>query len=306
VTGLVPAASDFNNCLIANKDDSQMIHRRLTSPLYLLPALLFLVTGGLLCAQDAPGIVASPLPAAVVDALPLALDPLARQSLMASGSYSSFTKGQAKVDLCPDLAARADITRALGTSHPSIGIQTLVVAAMPAGLAARTERTLLLYNLLHQFRTMEGIPYYSSTHHKIRTLFTTSHLVRAPGDRTALGDPRYPAVEAAHDLFLEQDDTTFGKNLYLVTMKGHEGGAIQLTMSNVERVWWGIVPVLGADSLKLTMVIQASADGKFLYFYGNVGISATKVLGMEEQVRTSFYNRVIALYNWFSKQAANA
>jgi hypothetical protein len=153
---------------------------------------------------------------------------------------------------------------------------------------------------------MEGIPYYSSTHHKVRTLFTTSHLVSTPGDRSDLVDPRYSAIEAAHDLFLEQDDTTFGKNLYLVTMKGHAGGAIELTMSNVERVWWGIVPVLGADALKLTMVIQASADGKYLYFYGNVGISATKVLGMEEQVRTSFYNRVIALYNWFSKQTVNA
>jgi len=283
-----------------------MIHRRLIWPLRFLPTLFLLVSGCALFAQDAPGIIASPLPAAEVDALPLTLDAPARQSLMASGSYSSFTKGQAKVDLCPDQSARADITRALEASHPSIGIQTLVVAAMPAGLAARSDRTLLLYNLLHQFRTMEGIPYYSSTHHKIRTLFTTSHVVKASADRTALGDPHYSAIEAAHTLFLEQDDTTFGKNLYLVTMKGHEGGAIQLTMSNVDRVWWGIVPVLGADALKLTMVIQASADGKFLYFYGNVGISASKVLGMEEQVRTSFYNRVIALYNWFSKQAANA
>ena len=282
-----------------------MIHRRLAWPLRFLPTLL-LVSGSALFAQDAPGIVARPLPAAVVDGLPLALDAIARQSLMASGTYSSFTKGQAKVDLCPDMAARADITRALEASHPSIGIQTLVVAAMPAGLAARTDRTLVLYNLLHQFHTMQGIPYFSSTHHKIRILFTTSQVVKAPGDRTPLSDPRYSAIEATHALFLEQDDTTFGKNLYLVTMKGHEGGAIQLTMSNVDRVWWGIVPVLGADALKLTMVIQASADGKYLYFYGNVGISAGKVLGMEEQVRTSFYNRVIALYNWFSKQAVNA
>jgi len=91
-----------------------------------------------------------------------------------------------------------------------------------------------------------------------------------------------------------------------VTVKGHEGGSVQLTMSNVERVWWGLVPVLGPDSLKLTMVIQSSADGKFLYFYGNVGITATKVFGMEEQVRTSFYNRVLALYSWFARQAGNA
>jgi len=265
---------------------------------------LLLVPGGALPAVQAPGIAARPLSAAAVDAIPAQLDGAARQSLVASGSYSSFSEGQFKVDLCPDKAAGADITRTLNASHPNIGVQTLVVAAMPAGLSSRADRPLLLYNLIHQFRTMEGIQYYSSTHHQVRTLFTTSHVVKTPADRNRLGDPHYSAIELTHDLYLEQDDTTFGKNLYLVTVKGHAGGSVELTMSNVDRVWWGLVPVLGPASLKLTMVIQASADGKFLYFYGNVGISANKVFGMEEQVRTSFYNRVIALYNWFSSQAA--
>jgi hypothetical protein len=281
-----------------------MNQHRLPWPTGIALVLLLLLPGNILVAAEAPGIAARPLPAAAVDAIPAQLDSAARQSLLTSGSYSSFSEGQFKVDLCPDKAAGADITRTLNASHPSIGVQTLVVAAMPAGLSSRADRPLLLYNLIHQFRTMEGIQYFSSTHKKVRTLFTTSHVVKALGDRNSLGDPSYSAIEPTHDLYLEQDDTTFGKNLYLVTVKGHEGGSIELTMSNVDRVWWGLVPVLGPASLKLTMVIQASDDGKFLYFYGNVGISATKVFGMEEQVRTSFYNRVIALSNWFSSQAA--
>lgn len=277
---------------------------RLPWPARIAFALLLLIPGSALLALEAPGIATRPLSAAAVEAIPAPLDAAAKKSLVASGSYSSFSEGQFKVDLCPDKAAGADITRTLNLSHPNIGVQTLVVAIMPAGLSSRADRSLLLYNLIHQFRTMEGIQYFSSTHNKVRTLFTTSHVVKALGDRDSLGDPHYSAVEPTHDLYLEQDDTTFGKNLYLVTVKGHEGGSIELTMSNVDRVWWGLVPVLGPASLKLTMVIQASADGKFLYFYGNVGISATKVFGMEEQVRTSFYNRVLALYNWFSSQAA--
>lgn len=278
---------------------------RLTWTLRLVLPLLLLGSAGPLLADETPGMPARPLPAAAVEAIPANLDALAKQKLLASGSYSSFSEGQAKVDLCPDKAAGIDITRILTASHPNIGVQTLVVAPMPPGLASRTDRNLALYNLIHQFRTMEGLPYYSSTHKQVRTLFTTSHVVKALGDRSRVGDPRYAAIEAAHDLYLEQDDTTFGKNLYLVTVKGHEGGSIQLTMSNVERVWWGLVPVLGSGALKLTMVIQASADGKFLYFYGNVGISTPKVFGMEDQVRTSFYNRVLALSNWFAKQAAS-
>ena len=272
----------------------------------LVAACALLSAGSGLGAQDAPLITASPLPAAVVDAIPASLDAAAKRKLMDTGSYSSFFQGQPRTDLCPNPASAAEITRTLTAANPNIGIQTLVVAAMPAGLLSRPDRDLALYNLLHQFRTMEGIQYYSSTHRAVRTLFTTSHLVRAQGDRTPLPDPRYLAIDASHDFMLEQDDTTFGKNLYSVSLKALAGGATELTMVNVERAWFGILPVLGAGALRLTVLIQASADGKYLYFYGNVGISASKVLGMEEQVRTSFYNRVIALYNWFSKQAANA
>lgn len=275
---------------------------RLTS---LAAAGLFLLSAGGLGAQEGPAIAASPLPAAVVEAVPLTLSAAAKRSLMATGNYSAFAQGQTQLDLCPNPAAAADIARALAVP-PSIGIQTLVVVAMPVRLAPRPDRDLLLYNLLHRFRTMEGLQYFSSTRGKIRTLFTTSHLVEGPKNRATLGDPQFFAIEASHDLFLEQDDSTFGKNLYVVTVKGLHGGAVELTMSNVERVWYGYLPLLAPGALKLTLVIQASADGQYLYFYGNVGISAARVFGMQEQIRTSFYNRILALYHWVAHQAASA
>ncbi len=265
-----------------------------------------LLAPAILVAGAAPIIAASPLPVAVVDAIPVALDAIAKQKLVATGSYSSFFQDEPRVDLCPNPGAAADITRTLSTFHPNIGVQTLVVAPMPANLASRADRNLVLYNLIHQFRTMEGIQYFSATHGKIRTLFTTSHGVKGPGDRVVLSDPRYSTIEPVHVLFLEQDDTTFGKNLYAVTVKGLEAGAAELTMSNVEQVWFGIVPVLKPGALKLSMVIQPSADGKYLYFYGNVGIAVTKVFGMEAKVRASFYNRILALYNWYASQALRA
>lgn len=283
-----------------------MIRYRLPWNHRLVLAFLLFVSASTRLAGEGPGLTARPLPAAAVDAIPALLDATAKQKLMTTGSYSSFSEGQPKVDLCPDKVAGANIVRTLTASHPTIGVQSLVVAAMPAGLMSRPDRNLVLYNLMHQFRTMEGLQYFSSTHHEVRTLFTTSRVVRATGDRSDLADPRYFSIEPSHDLYLVQDDTTFGKNLYLVTVKGNESGSVELTMSNVERVWWGLVPVLGPDALKLTMVIQTSADGKFLYFYGNVGIRATKIFGMEEQVRTSFYHRVIALYSWFARQASDS
>jgi len=160
--------------------------------LLLMPATLF--------ADGATVIAAGPLPIAVVEAIPVALDAIAKQKLIAAGSYSSFFQDQPKVDLCPNPGAAASITHALGDTHPNIGVQTLVVAAMPARLASRADRNLMLYNLLHQFRTMEGIQYFSATHGKIRTLFTASHVVRDPASRVMIGDPRYLAMEPVHEL----------------------------------------------------------------------------------------------------------
>ena len=272
---------------------------------FVLAGLLH-VSPSILTAEEATAISASPLPASAVDTLPMAIDASTKQKLMASGSFSSFFQEQPKVDLCPNQAASADITRALNTLKPNIGIQLLVVAIMPAGLVARTDHDLRLYNLIQQFRTMEGIPYFSATRGKTRIFFTASHLVKGPSDRSILSDPHYASIEPAHDYYVEQNDTTFGKNLYVVTVKGLEGSATELTMSNVDQVKYGFIPVLGPSALKLTMVIQPSSDGKYLYFYGNVGLKATSVMGMEKTVRNSFYNRIVALYNWFAKQAASA
>lgn len=283
-------------------------HRATRSPWVagIVAACLLPFSAGGLTAKEEPILAAGVLHMTVVDAIPLHLDAGARQKLVASGSYSSYFEEQPRVDLCPNATAAADIIRTLNVAHPNIGVQTLVVAPMPAGLAVRTDRNLVLYNLLHQFRTMEGLKYFSATHGEIRTLFTTSHLVAAAGSGTILSDPRFPAIELTHSLLLEQDDSTFGRNLYAVTVKALDGGTIQLTMSNVEKVWYGFIPVLKPGALHLTMVIQPSADGKYLYFYGNVGVTVTKAFGLEEKVRTSFYNRVMALYAWYARQAARA
>jgi hypothetical protein len=48
-------------------------------------------------------------------------------------------------------------------------------------------------------------------------------------------------------------------------------------------------------------VLQPSADGKYLYLYGNSGLNAARVFGLDERAQVSYYNRIIALFNWFVK-----
>lgn len=270
----------------------------------LVAVLLFLGRGTPLRADEPAGPVAKPLPAAAVEAIPVALDADARQKLLATGICTSYFREQPKVDLCPCPAAASDIRSTLAGVQPNLGIQTLAAQPMPAWLAARTDRDVTLYNLLQQFRSMEGIQYYSAGQGRMRLFCNASHLVKGPADRTALADPHYPAIEPAHEFYVEQDDSTFGRTLYAVTVKGLGGGAVELAMTNVEQVRYGLLPVLGPGALKLALVVQPSTDAGWLYFYGNVGVRTGRMFGMENRVRASFSNRLSALCTWFAKQAA--
>ena len=138
----------------------------------------------------------------------------------------------------------------------------------------------------------------------MKVFFTSSHVVKGQDDRAILEDPRYPAIEPSHSLYLEQEDSTFGRNVYTATVQAFEGGAVELAMSNTGTVRYGLLSVLGPGALKLALVIQPSADGRFLYFYGNVGILASRLPGVETTVRRSFQNRIIAFYTWYAKLAA--
>jgi hypothetical protein len=66
------------------------------------------------------------------------------------------------------------------------------------------------------------------------------------------------------------------------------------------------VPEPGLDHNLPGQAFHAAADGRFLYFYGSVGLKAIKMPGMEATVRKRFANRIIALTNGFASQAAHA
>jgi len=233
------------------------------------------------------------------NATPAELDQLKK-----SGEITRFHKGNLSTSLCPIPELTATMRNGHQNSAANMNIETLLAAPVPTIAAAGTDRQklfLALYNVLHRFKSMEGIEYYSESRKQMRVFFIKSSLVRSPEDRSSLADPVYAAIEPAHSLFAMQEDSTFGNNLYRIEIKPISQDGLHLRMQNMEQIWYGIVPVLAGQGLDMHVVIKL--QGSWMIFYGQTGLSAPQAFGIDEKAQNSFYNRLVALYDWFVKES---
>ena len=84
-----------------------------------------------------------------------------------------YYAGSAQTGLCPTPSAANVMSPSLNAVKPTIGIETLVVYPLPASLIARPDRDVVLYNIMHRYRSMEGIEYWSASRKAMRIFFTS-------------------------------------------------------------------------------------------------------------------------------------
>lgn len=178
--------------------------------------------------------------------------------------------------------------------EPKIGVEVVFLVEAPVAIQ-RVDAGLL--TTLREFSTMEGIEYYSASRDRMRTLFYDSYVVVGPDDPGRIPDPIVREVTGREVLHVFQRDSSFGRNVYEITYVTN-GDAVRLRMQNLTRMYYqGIIPAVGPDQLGLNLVIYPL--GNHLLFYGNSAARPATLLGMEERVQRSFYNRLVALYQWF-------
>jgi hypothetical protein len=265
--------------------------------LLVLPAL-----SGAPAAVSRPRLVEG-LPGEALSGLGLALSADQRADLLADGELAQSYSGAARTELCPVPSLAPSIGASLKAVNPTIGIECLAVVPLPAPLSARVDRDLALFNLLVAFSRLKGIEYWSESRQAMRVFFLSSQVVKSPTDRQPVPDPRFTTLPAEGRVYLEQEDSSFGTNLYEVSSASRVGVS-HVAMVNLNQVWYGIVPVLAPRALAMHLVLQPSPDGAYLYLYGGVAINASKAFGIEEKATTSYLNRVRAMFAWYLRSMA--
>lgn len=137
----------------------------------------------------------------------------------------------------------------------------------------------------------------------MRTLFYESYVVEDADGSERRPDPRPTELTGTDQIYIYQHDSSFGRNVLELTYTVSQD-AIRLRMRNLTRMLYrGIIPAVGPEELGLNLVVHPLGDK--VLFYGNSAANPISLLGMEARVQRSFYNRLVALYQWFVSQTSD-
>ncbi|HET7838703.1 MAG TPA: DUF6675 family protein [Rectinemataceae bacterium] len=195
----------------------------------------------------------------------------------------------------------SDLVRAaIAAERPGILVETVFL--LPRAAPAESDRTKMelaaIYGLLRSFSSLEGIQYYSVSHHSMRTLYAESYRIDGPETRRRLPDPPSPSASAlpeAESLFAFQRDLSFGQNVYSYAFRGLQG-AVMVEVGNVTKMSWGIVPIAAPGALKTWLFVVQASDA--VVFYTASGAKAPGIF--RSRLQESFVNRAAALFAWFT------
>lgn len=230
------------------------------------------------------------------------LSPADLGTLRSGEGLTNFYDDTMQLAYAPDTDRWAGLQDDLVAFDPSVGIETIFLLPLRELTPESDPEAFLLrvYNTLRSVSTMEGIKYYSASRERMRIFYEESYTVRGAGDDTRIPDQTVSSIPRKETLHIFQHDSSFGRNVYEATY-WHDDGITTLSLINRTQLFYrGIFPVVAPQNLRIKLSVVPTDEG--LVFYGNSAIDVITLLGMDDRVRDSFYNRVVALYEWFSDQ----
>ncbi len=186
------------------------------------------------------------------------------------------------------------INRSIGTLDPTIGVESLFLYKTD-----KEYSVLELYNILLSISTMKGIEYYSQSRKKMRTLFTDSYVMRSKEDKGRVPDFTVTDPLKEISFYADQTDKTFGENIYKTEYKS-DGTSIWIQMSNETPMKYKFIKMVNPGDISINVAVRKIDEG--LLFYGVTGVHTFSFLGLERAKKESFYNRMKALYGWFTNR----
>ena len=225
------------------------------------------------------------------------LPPQLYNRLVNEGELRNSLHGDSPPQLIPYVSARREIEARIRELELTVGTEVLSVYSNQAVDLDSPESRLLIYNILRSMSTMKGIQYYSASRERMRTLFAESYVVDGPVAEKRLPGPVVREIPPFSKLHVLQEDLTFGENLYATEFR-YSGDYFLLDSTNLTTMHYFIFPMVKPEnSVTLILLIPS---GEQLLFYGAVGAHTLRLPGLARSREDSFYNRLKAIYGWFT------
>jgi hypothetical protein len=206
-----------------------------------------------------------------------------------------FAMGSFKPELPPATRLGRETAAMAVKGGLTVGTEALFLFT---GYRGKPEDLLLeCYNILSSVSTLKGIEYWSASRKRMRILFEEAWVTDGPKSKKKLPDPLVDEIPATRSLFIHQKDSTFGSAECRMDFR-FEDNEISAVIINLTPMYYGIIKAMDPEAMQMHILIVPVEEGILFY-----GISAGKTLNMkifEEKAQKSFYNRIRALYGWFT------
>ncbi len=223
------------------------------------------------------------------------------QRLERETSLQYTFKGTQNLALFPALPIKARIEPEVARVKPTIGVELLMLfnpdIADTLAQMRESEYHLRIYNVLRSISTLKGIEYYSASRKRMRTFFYDAYAIESPDNRKKRGDPLVWSIPPNSSIYTYMKDSSLGN--YVAEIRYHyHFDYFSMSIRNQTLLSWFIFPLVQPQKLNMFVLIVPRGDQ--LLFYGLSYVNASNIFGIAESKTASFYNRLIALFNWFS------
>jgi hypothetical protein len=184
--------------------------------------------------------------------------------------------------------------------EPTIGVELLLLfdPGIPNMLAEMQESDyhLRIYNVLRSISTLKGIEYYSASRQRMRTFFYDAYVIDSPDNRETRNDPLVSSIPSNSTVYTYMKDSSLGN--YVAQIRYHyHYDYFSMSIRNHTLLRRLIFPMVQPE--KLNMFVLIVPQGSRLLFYGLSYVNASNIFGIADKKTASFYNRLLALFNWF-------
>jgi hypothetical protein len=231
------------------------------------------------------------------------LAPELLERLTLEGELRNSLSESSPLKLIPEVTLRPDIEERINELELSVGTEVLTLYRNEAIDFDAEGSRLKIYTILRSISTMEGIEYYSASRKRMRTLFAQSYVIDGPEKLQRIPDPLVQEIPAYTRLYVFQEDLTFGENVYRWEYR-YSGQYFLVTNRNTTTMRYFLLPMVKPEqSVTYILVIPA---GREILFYGVTGAHTMSFFGLERTREDSFYNRLKAIYGWFTERIADS
>ena len=224
------------------------------------------------------------------------------ERLVADGDLRHTFRGSEPLDLLPALERSGEVAAAVRNLQPTVGVEYILLYRPSRGVLDDPEYHMRLYRTLTGISTLAGIEYYSASRERMRVYFHEAYAIASPEEKERIPDPVFTRIPEEYRLHGFLDDSSLGKYVAEIRYEYDEKSLI-MSITNVTSISQLLVPIVKPGEIRTFVALVPLDD--MVVFYGLVYVRMLNLFNLAEKKTESFYNRLIALFQWFRANLVN-